>query len=122
LYAAKPLLDLDVRTNATFPYFFIVNSTTPPTSAKTLFAAKETSVFPPGRFLIPDAAIAGVVARAATAAPPQINCLLESAITYLSPDLFIWPAHYFTIDYEGISYLSGSEVDSRGITPVAFGV
>ena len=57
---------------------------------------------------MPEAAIAGVVASAATAALPQMNCLLESAITYLSPDLFIWSVHYFTIDYEGISYFSGS--------------
>jgi hypothetical protein len=53
-----------------------------------------------------EAAIAGVVASAATAAPPQMNCLLESAITYLSPDLFIWLLQYFTINYAIISPLS----------------
>jgi hypothetical protein len=55
---------------------------------------------------MPEAAIAGVVASAATAAPPQMNCLLESAITYLSPDLFIWLLQYFTINYATISSLS----------------
>jgi hypothetical protein len=54
---------------------------------------------------MPEAAIAGVVASAAIAAPPQINCLLESAITYLSPDLFFWLLQYFTINYAILSPL-----------------
>jgi hypothetical protein len=48
----------------------------------------------------PLAAIAGMEARAATAAPPQIKPRLESAATYFSPDLFFNSWHYFTIDCE----------------------
>jgi hypothetical protein len=69
--------------------------------------------------LIPAAATAGVAASAATAAPPQMNCLLESAITYLSSDLFIWLLPYFTINYEIISSLPETKVDRLGFTSIA---
>jgi hypothetical protein len=69
--------------------------------------------------LIPVAATAGVAASAATAAPPQMSCLLESAITYLSPHLFIWLLSHFTINYEIISFLPETKVDRWGFTPIA---
>jgi hypothetical protein len=46
------------------------------------------------------AATAGVVASAATAAVPQMNSRLESAITYLSPNIYSFITDYFTINYE----------------------
>jgi hypothetical protein len=76
---------LDVRTTATLPYFLILTSTTPPTFARAGLAAKLTSVRPLDKVLTPVAAIAGMVARAATAAPPQIKPRLDSATTYFFP-------------------------------------
>ena len=88
LNTEKPFADLDVRTTATLPYFLIFTSTTPPTFARAGLAARLTSVRPLDRVLTPVAAIAGMVASAATAAPPQIKPRLESAATYFFPDLF----------------------------------
>jgi hypothetical protein len=67
-----------VRTTATFPYFFVSNSTTAPTEASEALVAKSISVFPLGNVLIPVAAIAGAVAIAANAAVPQIKPRLEN--------------------------------------------
>jgi hypothetical protein len=67
-----------VRTTATFPYFFISNSTTAPTDESEVFVTKSISVFPFDKVLIPVAATAGTVAMAANAALPQIKLRLES--------------------------------------------
>jgi hypothetical protein len=73
-------------------------------------AAKLTSVRPFDKVLTPLAAIAGIVAMAATAAPPQIKPRLESAATYFSPDLFFNSYQYFTINCEIKSSLSWAEM------------
>jgi hypothetical protein len=62
------------------------------------------------RVFTPVAAIAGTVARAATAALPQIKPRLESAATYFSPDLFFTIRRYFTIDCEIVSTTAWIEV------------
>ena len=97
LNTENPLTPFEVRTTATLPYFLIGSSRTPPTSANALFAARLIVVLPFLRVLTPVAATAGIAARAAKAAPPQIKLLLVSASTYIFPLPYFKYLKYFKI-------------------------